>query len=139
MEIKHSTERPPNWHKIIKAFPTITWDDGIIITYGDTYHSAQLLSDDFIVHEATHMRQQQAIGIEEWWAKYFADPVFRLHQEVEAYRNQLKFLQEKYANRDRGERRFYMRQHVAHFATILSSDIYGRMIIYNKAVELIKP
>ena len=133
--IKYSKELPPNWDMIQATFKGVTWERGIIVTYGDTYYCKEKVSDDLEAHEETHMRQQEAWGVEEWWKNYIENPVFRLDQEVEAYKNQLAFLRNKMMAFSRNERRYKIKQYQEHFAMILSSDIYGHMIQYNQALQ----
>ena len=93
--MKFSNQIPPIYFKCKKAFG-VSWDKGVIITYGDTVYSKKPIPDHLEVHEATHVRQQLAMGVELWWQKYFDDKKFRFEQEVEAYRNQLEFIKKNY-------------------------------------------
>lgn len=139
--IKHSTEKPPNWVILIKTFPFLSnmWEKEIIVTYGDTYYCKVPVRDDLLVHEETHMRQQVISGgPEEWWKKYYADPMFRLNQEIEAYRNQYLFLHDSLMDVPRQERKYKLRIYSEQFAKFLSSDMYNNIIDYNKALLLIK-
>ena len=67
-----------------------------------------------------------------WWDKYLSDPQFRLSQEVEAYHVQYK----KYCNsqKDRNKQAQYLHS----LAVDCSSEIYGTMIGYSDARNLIK-
>ena len=134
--IKHSTEKPPNWGRICAVFGVEKmWDKGLLVTYGDTYYSKFETTPDLIAHESTHTRQQEAYGgPEKWWERYFGDPIFRLEQEVEAYRNQVKWLQDHTEGMSRDERRW----RIKHCAESLSSGMYGAIISYDKALALIK-
>lgn len=134
MTIKHSTQKPPNWLTIVANFPAVDWDKGIIVTFGDTYYCKEEISPDLIAHESTHMRQQLAFGIGEWWDRYFIDQKFRLEQEVEAYQNQVRWLKEHTEGMDRNERRM----RIKFCAQALASGIYGNIISYEKALALIK-
>lgn len=131
--IKHSIQKPPNWEKIQEVFPAVSWDKGLIVTWGDTYYCKTPISDDLICHEETHTRQQ-GDDIQAWWDRYYIDSEFRLAQELEAYINQVKYIQSHTEITTRNERR----AKINHIAELLSSDIYGNLISYDKALELIK-
>lgn len=95
MDIKYSKNIPPIFFKCKKEFG-VTWDMGIVITYGDTIYSkfGDNITEDLKVHESTHVRQQLGIGKDIWWDKYFNDRDFRYVQEIEAYKNQLNYINE---------------------------------------------
>lgn len=95
MEVKFSKRKPPVYEECSKRFG-IKWEDGVAFTYGNTIHCKETPSEDLIVHEMVHIEQQAKIGKELWWKRYFDEPVFRLEQEVEAYRKQLQFINERY-------------------------------------------
>lgn len=42
-----------------------------------------------VIHEETHIRQQEAMGLWKWLCKYSTSRTFRFSQEVEACRNEL--------------------------------------------------
>ena len=96
MKIKYSTSIPNIYYKCREKFG-IDWHKGVIITYGDTVYCKFNISDDLKVHEETHVRQQNEMGKELWWEKYFDNKKFRLSQEVEAYRNQMEYIRNNYS------------------------------------------
>ena len=128
--------------KISKECPTLIytrckeqfgadWDKGVIITYGDTiYTKSGHISPDLVVHEMTHIEQQNKVGPDIWWDKYFSDKDFRLSQEVEAYSNQAKFIKENVKDRNK---RFSMVNHIWK----MMATMYDGMISYEKAKLLI--
>lgn len=120
---------PPNIAAIAKKFPIHGFNP--VFTYGDTLYnpSGGPISDDLMAHEQTHERQQQAIGVEQWWAMYLEDETFRLTQETEAYRAQYKAVQDK----PRNWRRLFLQA----IARDLSSKLYGSIINTKQAKELI--
>lgn len=132
---KYSKSIPKIYLECKKHFG-VSWDKGIIITYGDTVYSKFLpLSDDLKIHEDVHVRQQTAMGPDVWWNKYLTDAFFRLDQEMEAYKAQLIWIknnckEEYYANA------------VNNIAKNLSS-LYGKMCTYDEAkimlYELTRP
>lgn len=79
----------------------------------------------------THVKQQKVMGPEAWWDKYFVDNKFRLDQEVEAYKNQLKFIYK--VKKDRN----FRFKALDTLARNLSSSAYGNMCKYSEAVELL--
>ncbi len=130
MKISH--EKPPIYDRLVDVFG-IDWNDGIVITYGDTLHTrgGNNIPQDLVVHEKTHTRQQAAIGIEEWWNNYVANRDFRLEQEAEAYRNQWQFIKHNVKNREEAFRK-KMR-----IARDFSSPIYGNIVTHNEALKII--
>ena len=125
-----SHEKPPVYEQCAKQFG-VTWEKGVTITYGDTIHFCDKfqLIDHLAVHESTHIVQQMKMGKELWWEKYFADEVFRLHQEKEAYINQYMFIKKNY---NRHYRRMLLDK--------LSNDMamfYGNMCTKDEAEALL--
>lgn len=127
--MKILVEKPPNYNNIGLAFPL---HYGILFTYGDTLYNPDnvRISEDLIVHEETHARQQTEPDL--WWGKYLRDPQFRVEQEVEAYANQYNFICRKVQNK---QKRFEI---VKRMAEILSSPMYGGCINLGAAVLKIK-
>jgi hypothetical protein len=126
--IKTSTQPPKVYEQCRKQFG-VSWESGIIMTYGDTVHCKFPLSDDLIVHEAIHVKQQTEMDKDEWWDKYFNDKKFRLSQEVEAYRNQMEYLK---LNSSRDYRRMMKKKIIKDMSTI-----YGGMCTAKEAEALI--
>ena len=122
-------EWPPNVADIMKVFPVREFKP--VFTYGDTLYNpgGGEISDDLMAHEQTHERQQQAIGVEQWWAMYLENETFRLTQETEAYREQYKSVQ--------GRTRDWRRLFLSKIAKDLSSKLYGSIINTKQAKELI--
>lgn len=78
-----------------------SWDDGLVLVYGDQIYSTGALHPCLKAHEDVHIKQQRVRGPEPWWNDYFADPEFRKSQEVEAYRVQVRWLRENLNREDR--------------------------------------
>lgn len=127
MKIVHTP--PPNYEEVKKHFPTADFDKGTLFTYGDTCY-CKSITPDLVVHEETHTRQQA--NPEEWWSRYFVDVEFRLEQELEAYRNQWRFIKKNVKDRNQQER------YLSSFAKDLSSPLYGSIVTYSEARSLIK-
>lgn len=128
-----STKKPKIYDEIKKVLD-IDWNSGICIVYGDTIHSKNSISADLLAHEQTHIEQQKLWSPKKWWNKYLRDPKFRLNQEVEAYRAQIKYLNEHPHLMSRNERRYKINQ----MAVDLNCEVYGYMVDYQTALELIK-
>lgn len=91
--VLHSTEKPPVWGELEKRFMP-EWKR-TAVAYGNTIHAAQLpLPVDVEVHERTHLHQHGYTndGAAKWWDRYLKDADFRYEQELEAYRDQYRFL-----------------------------------------------
>ncbi len=123
MKIIHSP--PPNWETIEKKFG-IPFKAGVIVTYYPNVYCVVEIPPDLEVHEAVHLSQQKAYGVEAWWARYLSDKEFRLSQEIEAYRTQYAWAQLHYG---RQERRGLLKK----CAKDLSGPVYGRIISYDDA------
>lgn len=129
--MKLSNHIPAIYPRLKKAFG-ISWDKGIIITYGEGVYCKHPLPDYKIAHEQVHVEQQLAIGADKWWNKYIADKEFRLAQEIEAYQVEFNFIKTHMAGsseRDEIIDRIYR---------ALSSSIYGNIISYEEAKQIIK-
>lgn len=127
--------------RVIKEFPPNIEDirkiadiagKAVVFTYGDIIYnpSGEEIPRNLEKHEEVHMAQQ-GDRIKEWWERYINDPKFRLDQEVEAYRVQYKYVAEHGASRDT------KREFLRHIAQDLSGPIYGRIINFEQAKQLI--
>jgi hypothetical protein len=131
MEIIH--DFPPNFDEIEKVFGSIPIT--VVFTYGSKIYAPGHgdISENLMVHEQIHEAQQaEAGGPESWWKRYLEDPIFRLDQEVEAYHAQYRH----YARieRDRNKRIRFLSQ----ISIDLSSTIYGGIVGYRQAMQMIK-
>lgn len=124
---KISHELPPVYDRCVELWGVSF--DNTVWTYGDTIYCKNMPSDNLLAHELVHVKQQTLIGADEWWMKYFADPEFRLSQEVEAYRAQYKHFPTN--NREIKARV------LVQFAQALSGEMYGKIITFGEAVKLI--
>lgn len=102
--------------------------DTIFACYPDIYCDGQL-TQDLLIHELVHLRQQEKIGLKEWVYDFLYDPKKRLEYEVEAYKEQLKSIKD----RNHKTREYFKA------AQQLSSDLYGNIIDYQTALQLLKP
>lgn len=130
-------ELPPNYEEISKKFgfaniPAGTFNP--IFAYGDIIYNptGTSIPEDIIIHEQVHQGQQANVGgPKKWWEFYLESPAFRLEQEVEAYREQYKWICQNYS---RHARRAYLQK----LAKDLSSALYGNLISKKEAEELIE-
>lgn len=130
-DIKISAEKPPVYERIKELF-NVDWDDGLIVTYGDTIHvkGGIGLTKDLMAHEVTHVGQQTLYpdGVEAWWERYFTDKGFRLEMEKEAYAMQIAIIRDEVKNRHK---------QLVRIATIVHSlyTAYGDMMTKEEANE----
>lgn len=127
--MKYSKEPPPIYAKAQELWG-VKMEDGVVFTYGDTCHTITgNLPDWLAAHEIVHTRQQT--NPQEWWDKYFIDADFRFSQELEAYREQYKWIKKRVKDRNSCAR------WLNKFATDLSSPMYGGIVTYSEAFEAI--
>jgi len=129
--MKIVNEYPPVYERICEVIGKPP--ENALYAYGDTIYnpSGLTIPEDVIAHEEIHELQQGGDPVD-WWNKYLADPEFRLDQELEAYRHQYKFIQNK--TKDRELLNFYLR----HFAKALSGPMYGNLMGFEEAITKIK-
>ena len=131
-KMNFSDQLPPIYDRCVEKFG-VSFDDGIIFAYGDTIYSKNVPPEDLCVHEAVHLKQQEDFGgPEKWWDKYLEDDKFRLAQEVEAYRAQYAYLKKIIKDRN------ILFKAMDGIARDLSSSIYGKIVSYWDAIELLK-
>ena len=119
--IKTSTGKPPaNLYGRCRDAFGVDWEKNIIITYGDTAYCRIKIPEDTLIHEEVHVRQQQNLGKDIWWEKFFADKKFRLSQELEAYQAQYDFVKK---TMDKKHRKF-----IYDFIIKCITTMYGDMV-----------
>lgn len=102
--------------------------DKTLFAYDHIIYSNYPVSDDLLIHETTHHKQQDKYGLEEWLKYYLEDDKFRLKMEIEAYRKQLESIQDR---NQRAKLRMEVSKH-------LSSPLYGNIISYEEALRVLK-
>ena len=102
--------------------------DETIFALGEDIYTDHSLTDDLLVHEETHLKQQSKIGVKEWVYDFLYNPQARLDFELEAYKAQLRSIKDR-NHRDRIRRES---------AKNLSSGLYGNIISYQDAFNLMK-
>ena len=118
---------PPFYFPLWKMkFPFADFEKGVILTWGKKiyFNKPSLLPYSLIKHEEVHIKQQRnsyLFGVI-WLIRYVFSVKFRLNQEIEAHR--AEYLTDK--------------QDLYIIAKRLSSSLYGNIISYKEAIDLIK-
>lgn len=115
---------------VLKKFDITKRIDNISFTYGNTIYAKRDLSYGLVAHEVIHVLQQMDIGKDIWWHIYMEDWLFRLEQELEAYRNQYRV----YQLNDPEEAEIELDR----IARDLSGGMYGDIVSFERAKEMIK-
>lgn len=102
--------------------------DGTIFAYDNCIYTNHDLPHDLLIHELTHLEQQKRDGLHYWVTNYLNDTNYRLKQESEAYKRQLESI------KDRNWRAKIRMES----ATNLSSDLYGNIISFQEALNMLK-
>lgn len=128
MKISHN--KPPHWwimHKVFKC----DWNR-TAFAFGDTIYSATPLDAHLIIHEKTHLDQQFHSEFFAWiWLFfYICSRSYRFHAELQAYRAQWEYIK-------RTEPRKYQAPLIAVIASNLSGKLYGNLISFDEAVDLV--
>lgn len=121
---------PPNIEAIKKHFELVPH---VVFTYGDTLYVPEEseVSGHLMAHEEVHAIQQGSTP-DKWWDEYFANPEFRLQQELGAYREQYKYFRRHNSDRNKCFR------FLDSLARDLCGPIYGRCVGYMEALKLIQ-
>lgn len=132
-EIVHT---PPPIYPLVREKWGVKWEDKkVVMVYGNKIHQSFYgrMDQDLLVHELVHVKQHAAYpgGPEAWWARYLEDKDFRMEMELEAYRTQYAWCKEHLNSETR-------RSILKHCANDLSSNLYGHMVSYQTAKELIQ-
>ena len=126
-------KKPPEhiYQACVKQFG-VSFDDGIIFAYNRHIYTKYPMPDYKEVHENTHLLQQTLIGSADvWWEKYLEDKEFRLEQEIQAYKAEMRYVKEYIKNRE-------IVAQIRHQNAIdLSSEIYGKIISYTEAHRIL--
>lgn len=127
---------PPNIEEIRKVF---TFTRRVIFAYdGAIYNPDRMpLTTPIVEHERVHFKQQEAMGNDEWWRRYLADPVFRADQELPAYRAQYRSAAPMIRKKHALEARHLCLEYAKKLAEALSGDTYGHCISFDEALNYI--
>lgn len=122
---------PPNIDNIRAVLPVTERN---IFAYSHTIYSPSgtKLPPELIAHEEVHFRQQDKVGVREWWNRFLIDTEFRLEQEVEAHRVEWRTYRRH--NKDRNHRASFLAQ----LSRRLASPMYGGLITAAQAQKLIR-
>lgn len=129
-EISH--ELPPKeiYDRAVEMFGA-DFNRGTTFTVGNIIYCKGNISPDLLEHEKVHIKQQGS-NWKEWWEKYFTDNIFRVEQEIEAYRTQYKWVKNNIKDRNKQSR------YLMFFATCLSGKMYGNILNLQDALKFIK-
>lgn len=127
-------QKAPIFSWLKKTFPI---DEKItLLTYGDAIYVPfdGALTPDLRIHELNHCRQQgfNQADASNWWEKYLNEPEFRYSQELEAYREQYKFLKQHIKDRNK------LFKELHRLAVDLSGPAYGKIVNYMVAIQEIR-
>jgi hypothetical protein len=100
-------------------------NENTIFAYDSVIYTNYDLPEHLIIHEQTHLKQQERYGLANWVNAYLEDSEFRLKMEIEAYRKQLASV------KDRNERNNLKIK----CCQDLSSALYGNLLTYNLAFK----
>lgn len=103
--------------------------DRTIFALGEDIYTDFPLTPDLLVHELTHLKQQEEVGVKEWVYDFLYKPSLRLKYEIEAYQVQIKSI------KDRNHRAKVWLES----AKNLSSALYGNIISFDDARDILKP
>jgi hypothetical protein len=122
---------PPNFRAIVSIFSHAR-KQGVIFTFGDTIYnpSGGIIPDALRVHESVHSDRQGA-SPDAWWEQYLSSAAFRFDEELPAHRAEFAFLAAANIYRSQVEK------HLRAVADRLSGPLYGCMVSFDKAKELI--
>lgn len=128
-------EPPPIYEQALKVFGELARN--AIFSWGEVIYnpSGLSISSALIAHEEVHGQRQgiHEAGIFSWWLKYLSFASFRLAEEIPAHQAEYEhYCTER--RRTRNQRRFYLKT----IAQRLSGPLYGNLITFDKAVELIR-
>lgn len=102
--------------------------DHVVFVHGKTLYmrNPKMLSFNVKVHELTHMRQQEALGLENWFSKYLSDDQKRLELELEAYKSERDCM-----------RPSDWRKRLKQILPYLCGETYGNIINEEQALKLL--
>lgn len=126
MNIVH--EKPRFFFILKLFFPEADWDAGVIVTYGKNIYCKYVLTHPLVMHEQTHVRQQEGKIIWWWFIKYSLYPKFRLSVEIPAHRAEYRAI----AGFD-GNKKGWLEL----IAGRLSGPLYNNMVTLDEAKKLI--
>ena len=105
----------------------------VAYAWGETIFNPEILPE-IVAHEKVHGKRQGA-AIEEWWRRYIADPEFRLAEEMPAHLAEYNAMCALY-RASWVSARAMRRTYAAHIARKLSAPLYGGLIKFEDARQL---
>ena len=98
-----------------------------IFAYDKVIYSNNTLPQHLEIHERRHLIRQDKMGLDTWVKNYLEDPVFRLKEEVIAYKEQLLSIKDR-------EKRNYLKKMCV---KDLCSPLYGSICSKEEAEKLL--
>lgn len=131
MSLEVIEDWPPNIDAIDEVLH-VRHRPGIIYCYGRRiFNPWKITVDQYLMaHEEVHADRQT--DPEGWWRRYLVDVEFRFQEELPAHIAQAKAFAA--ANGERWRRRAYVSQ----VAKTLSGPIYGHLISFEKARQILR-
>lgn len=87
---------PQNQFRLLKEYKKyFPITDKTVFAWDNIIYTNYDLPEDIIIHEQTHFKQQKEYGLQTWLKRYLNEKEFRLKMETEAYKNQLKSIEDK--------------------------------------------
>lgn len=125
-------KRPFFWRILKIFFPDYDPDSTVAVAFGRFVYANCEIPEDYQVHESTHLRQHcySYFVAVFWWILYLFSKRFRYSQELEAFREQYKWV---IVNQP-----FWRHKKLDEYAHQLSSALYGKMVSFEQAREEIK-
>lgn len=124
-------ERPPLWDEIDRKFSVA--NKPIVFSWGETLYNPEggYIHPWLMAHETFH-GSRQGKDPESWWRRYLTDDKFRLNEELPAHRIEYTSFCRHMLDRNLRSR------FLTETAMRLSSDLYGRIISYPKALRALQ-
>lgn len=120
-------KQPPKIYKLIKNKFKVQYEDVVIAYYPNIYVKEGKLPFHKLTHEKVHLERQKEIGVEEWWNRYLNIPMFRLDEELRAYRAEIKDIIESNMSK------VYKEELIEQLLKDLTGEMYGSIIDYDTA------
>lgn len=123
---------PPIYLKIRQKFH-VKYEDIVIAYYPNIHVREGFLPQHKIRHEMVHINRQKEIGVVEWWDKYLKDDKFRLTEELEAFKEEIKFIQSPFCRYLESDKKLL----VDILLKEISGKLYGNLLTYEEAKRIL--
>jgi hypothetical protein len=103
--------------------------NNVAFPYKGKIYANKELPKELEDHERAHFKQQDEMGADKWEEEYLTNPQFRVKMEIEAYKKQLTHYTDNKDIYEAGR---------TQMAKVLSSPMYGNILMYKEAYQLLK-